>query len=135
MFVATLVVVAIIVGCAWILQRTGKLTRTTGQRLRVTAARALGGKNKLIVAEFEGVQLLLGVGQSGVTVLHKAPVAKVDARLHDHPPGVVEPMRGVDAALRSARFAANSRRLKTDPDSFSARFAAALKQNLGLRPR
>ncbi|HEU0197032.1 MAG TPA: flagellar biosynthetic protein FliO [Nevskiaceae bacterium] len=134
-FVATLVVVAIILGCAWLLRHTGKLTRGTGLRLRVTAARSLGGKNKLMVAEFEGVQLLLGVGQSGINVLHKAPVAKVDARVDNRTPTASDPKRDADGASPSARFATDLRRLKGDPNSFSARFAAALKQNLGLHHR
>lgn len=134
-FVATLVVVAIILGCAWILRRAGKLTGSTGQQLRVTGVRGLGGKNKLVITQFEGVQILLGVGQSGISVLHKAPVAKVGPQRDGHTVGADKSDRDAGAGSSEARFAADSRHAEADPNSFSARFAAALKQNLGLRRR
>jgi len=64
-------VVALIVVAAWLLRRSplGAFARANGP-LKVVATLPLGPKERLILVEFEGSRLLLGVAPSGIFTLN-----------------------------------------------------------------
>lgn len=76
---ALLLVIALIVGLAWLLKKlpgTG-LKSTSG--LRVIASLAVGPRERVVIVDCGGQQLLLGVTQHGVTLLHTLPEPLLDA--------------------------------------------------------
>lgn len=78
-FFALLLVLALIAGLAWLLRRLpGSGFRPAGG-LRVVASVALGAKERAVVVEVGGEQLLLGVAPGSVTALHRLPAALPEA--------------------------------------------------------
>ena len=65
-------VVALIVVAAWVLRRSplGAFARANGP-LKVVATLPLGPKERLMLVEFEGSRLLLGVAPSGIFALNE----------------------------------------------------------------
>ncbi len=69
-------VLALIVGAAWLLRRSplGAFGRANGP-LKVVATLPLGPKERLILVESEGSRLLLGVAPSGIFTLNEPSAA------------------------------------------------------------
>ena len=67
---ALALVLALIFGLAWLARRIPGLAGTRGTGLRVVASTALGARERLVVVEVGGQQLLLGTGASGTRLLH-----------------------------------------------------------------
>lgn len=68
--VALVGVLALIAGLAWLLKRLpGTGLRHNGQ-LRVVASLAMGQRERLLVVDVAGQQLLLGVTATGISKLH-----------------------------------------------------------------
>ena len=69
---ALLLVVAVIVALAWVLRRVqGGVGGAGTARLKVVAALALGPRERVVVVDVAGTQLLLGVTPGGITRLHE----------------------------------------------------------------
>jgi len=70
---ALLLVLGLILGLAWLLRRLpgGGLRQAEG--LRVVASAQLGVKERAVVLDVNGEQLLLGVSPGGVSLLHALP--------------------------------------------------------------
>ncbi|PPT42184.1 flagellar biosynthetic protein FliO [Xanthomonas arboricola] len=67
---ALLLVLALIVGLGWLLKRMpGSGFRST-EGLRVVTSLAVGAKERVVVVEVNGQQLLLGVTAGGINTLH-----------------------------------------------------------------
>jgi len=65
-------VVAAIVILAWVLRRVQRGIAAAGSsRLRVVASLALGPRERLVVVDAAGTQLLLGVTPAGISRLHE----------------------------------------------------------------
>ncbi|PPU71545.1 MULTISPECIES: flagellar biosynthetic protein FliO [Xanthomonas] len=70
---ALLLVLALIVGLGWLLKRMpGSGFRNT-EGLRIVTSLAVGAKERVVVVEVNGQQLLLGVTAGGITPLHTLP--------------------------------------------------------------
>nr|WP_228736161.1 flagellar biosynthetic protein FliO [Xanthomonas euvesicatoria] len=70
---ALLLVLALIVGLGWLLKRMpGSGFRST-EGLRVVTSLAVGAKERVVVVEVNGQQLLLGVTTGGISTLHTLP--------------------------------------------------------------
>lgn len=70
---ALLLVLALIVGLGWLLKRMpGSGFRNT-EGLRIVTSLAVGAKERVVVVEVNGQQLLLGVTAYGITPLHTLP--------------------------------------------------------------
>lgn len=69
---ALILVVSLILGLGWLARRMPGLGRATGSgnALRVVASLSLGPRDRVVVVEVGGTQLLLGVGQNGMSTLH-----------------------------------------------------------------
>ena len=64
------VVVAAIFAAAWLARRFGVAGRITGGRLRTLAATNVGGRERVVLLEVNGVQVLIGVAPGNVRTLH-----------------------------------------------------------------
>ncbi len=71
--VALLLVIALILGLAWLLKRMPGSGFRQNDQLRLVASTAVGAKERLVVVEVAGQQLLLGVTAGGITRLHTLP--------------------------------------------------------------
>ncbi|WP_110651088.1 flagellar biosynthetic protein FliO [Salinicola peritrichatus] len=67
--VSLLVVIAIILLCAWLLKRIGPNRRAGTQHLRVVATTPVGQRERVVIVEVENRWLVLGVGGGQVTKL------------------------------------------------------------------
>ena len=72
-FFALLLVLGLILGLAWLLKRLPGSGFRPADGLRVVANVQLGVKERAVVVEVGGRQLLLGVASGGVTLLHELP--------------------------------------------------------------
>lgn len=67
---ALVLVVGLIFGLAWIARRMPGVAGRGNARLRVVASLALGPRERVVVVDVGGTQLLLGVGAGGTRTLH-----------------------------------------------------------------
>ncbi|HET6395731.1 MAG TPA: flagellar biosynthetic protein FliO [Pseudoxanthomonas sp.] len=72
-FMALLLVLGLILGLAWLLRRLPGAGFRPADGLRVVASLPLGAKERAVVIEVGGRQLLLGVSAGGVALLHALP--------------------------------------------------------------
>ncbi|WDS38054.1 flagellar biosynthetic protein FliO [Pseudoxanthomonas sp.] len=70
---ALLLVLGLIIGLAWLLKRMPGSGFRPAQGLRVVASLAVGSKERVVVIEVNGEQLLLGVSAGGIAMLHALP--------------------------------------------------------------
>ncbi|WP_432277832.1 flagellar biosynthetic protein FliO [Lysobacter stagni] len=67
---ALILVVSLILGLGWLARRMPGVGRSSNNALRVVGSLALGPRDRVVVVEVGTTQLLLGVGQGGMTTLH-----------------------------------------------------------------
>ncbi|AKC87977.1 flagellar biosynthetic protein FliO [Pseudoxanthomonas suwonensis] len=72
-FFALLLVLGLILGLAWLLRRLPGAGLRPADGLRVVASLQLGAKERAVVVEVGGQQLLLGVTPAGISRLHELP--------------------------------------------------------------
>ncbi|WP_369350122.1 flagellar biosynthetic protein FliO [Stenotrophomonas sp. JAG2] len=70
---ALLGVLALIVGLGWLLKRMPGSGFRPAEGLRVVASLTVGAKERVVVVEVNGTQLLLGVTAGGINTLHQLP--------------------------------------------------------------
>ena len=70
---ALLLVLGLILGLAWVLKRMPGSGFRPADGLRVVASLSVGAKERVVVVEVNGEQLLLGVSPGGVRTLHTLP--------------------------------------------------------------
>ncbi|MDT4787657.1 Flagellar protein FliO [compost metagenome] len=76
-----LLVVGLIFLLAWLLRRVQQLGPRGGQVIRLVASQALGPRDRLVLVQVGGEQILLGISAGRITPLHvlKEPVHLADA--------------------------------------------------------
>ncbi len=72
---ALLAVLALIVGLGWVLKRLPGSGFKPAEGLRVVASLNVGAKERVVVVDVNGQQLLLGVTAGGINTLHQLPEA------------------------------------------------------------
>lgn len=70
---ALLGVLALIVGLGWLLKRMPGSGFKPAEGLRIVASLNVGAKERVVVVDVNGQQLLLGVTAGGITTLHHLP--------------------------------------------------------------
>ncbi len=75
-----LVVLGTIVALGWLYSRSKALGGGQGDAISIVASRALGSKERLLIVEVAGLQLLIGLTASDVRTLHVFDVPVVDKR-------------------------------------------------------
>ncbi len=63
-------VVALILGLAWLIKRTGKFQSSSNGAIKVVAGLSLGTREKAILLEVEGEKILVGVTPNNINTLH-----------------------------------------------------------------
>ncbi len=78
---ALALVLALLGGAAWLLRRLGRIPGAGAGAVRVLGGVALGARERLVLVEVGGTQLLLGVAPGRVQTLHvlERPVAATPA--------------------------------------------------------
>ncbi|MBK8186040.1 MAG: flagellar biosynthetic protein FliO [Cellvibrio sp.] len=67
---ALMLMVGLILGLAWLAKRFGQPLFQQNKQLRLISSLSLGVKEKIILVEVEGKQLVLGVTPQQITALH-----------------------------------------------------------------
>ncbi|MGI9259185.1 MAG: flagellar biosynthetic protein FliO [Gammaproteobacteria bacterium] len=77
--VSLVLVVGVILACAWVVRRSplGAVTRKNGP-LAIKATLPLGPKERLVLVEAVGKELLVAVSPSGIVALHESPLPRQD---------------------------------------------------------
>lgn len=70
---ALMLVIALILGLAWLLRRMPGNAFNGSAGLRPVASLAVGAKERLLVVDVGGEQLLLGITAGGISLLHTLP--------------------------------------------------------------
>ncbi len=70
---ALFAVLALIMGLGWVLKRMPGSSFRQTPGLRVVATAAVGAKERVVVVDVNGTQLLLGVTAGGINTLHQLP--------------------------------------------------------------
>ncbi|WP_392732941.1 flagellar biosynthetic protein FliO [Stenotrophomonas rhizophila] len=70
---ALLAVLALIIGLGWLLKRMPGSGFRPAEGMRVVASLNVGAKERVVVVEVNGEQLLLGVTAGGINTLHRLP--------------------------------------------------------------
>ncbi|MCY1303905.1 flagellar biosynthetic protein FliO [compost metagenome] len=65
-----LLVVGLIFLLAWLLRRVQQIAPRGGQAIRIVATQALGPRDRLVLVEVGGEQILLGVSAGRINTLH-----------------------------------------------------------------
>lgn len=65
-----LAVLAVILGCAWVVRRMNGLTGMNNQAIKVVSVMALGARERIALIEVGGTQILIGVTASAIRTLH-----------------------------------------------------------------
>ncbi|AYF85907.1 MULTISPECIES: flagellar biosynthetic protein FliO [unclassified Pseudomonas] len=79
--IGLLLVVGLIFLLAWLLRRVQQLGPRGGQVIKLVASQALGPRDRLVLVQVGGEQILLGISAGRITPLHvlKEPVQQADA--------------------------------------------------------
>lgn len=72
---ALLLVLALVVGLGWLLRRLPGSGFRASEGMKLVSSLAVGGKERLVVLEIDGRQLLLGVTAGGIAHLHTLEAA------------------------------------------------------------
>ena len=64
-----LLVVVLIFALSWLARKSGRLNAMAGDRIQVVGSRSIGGRERLLVVEFAGREILLGVTATTITRL------------------------------------------------------------------
>ncbi len=72
--VSLAVVLAALGGLSWITHRIRGTAGSGSAAIRIVSATSIGPKEKLVVVDIAGEQLLLGVGAAGINTLHQLQV-------------------------------------------------------------
>lgn len=72
--VTLVVVIGVILVCAWLLKRLGFQRNHGGERLRVVSSRSLGQRERVVIVEVENEWLVLGVTPQQINTLHRRPI-------------------------------------------------------------
>lgn len=77
-----LLVIGLIFVLAWVMRRVQQIGPRGGQVIKLVASQALGPRDRLLLVEVGGEQLLLGLSAGRITPLHvlKEPVASTDGQ-------------------------------------------------------
>lgn len=71
LFFGLVFLAAIVIAGWWLVQRAGGLQIKSGNGLRIVTAMSVGPRERVVLIEIAGEQMLLGVGPGRVNLLHR----------------------------------------------------------------
>ncbi|MBW9257192.1 MAG: flagellar biosynthetic protein FliO [Candidatus Thiodiazotropha sp. (ex. Lucinisca nassula)] len=83
-FSGLLVVLAVIVGAAWLFKRYGQMSMGSKGMVRVLGGASVGSRERVVVVEVEDTRVLLGVAPGQVRMLHLLSDESPSFREHLH---------------------------------------------------
>lgn len=91
-------VVLLIFLVAWLLRRMGAVSLVSGQAMKVVAALSVGPREKVVLVDIGGKQLLLGVAPGRVSHLHEfdQPVISNEGGVGDFSAKLKQMMQGTN---------------------------------------
>jgi flagellar protein FliO/FliZ len=96
------IVLGAIVLLGWVARRLRVMPRGRGGALRLVDEIALGAKERAVILEVDGARLVLGVGEGGVTLLHRGDAAASPAAAATDPaPSAPVPQRFADLLAKA----------------------------------
>ena len=80
-----LMVLALIVGLAWVLKRTGRFQMAAGGGLRILGGLSMGARERVVLLQVGETQLLVGVAPGRIQTLHvlEQPLPVAAGALHN----------------------------------------------------
>lgn len=63
-------VIALIFGCAWLVKRMNGLTGINSQAMRIVSVLSVGARERIVLIEVGGTQILVGITPSAIRTLH-----------------------------------------------------------------
>ena len=90
------IVLGTILLLGWLARRLRVMPRGRSGALRVVDEVAIGAKERAVILEVDGARLVLGVGEGGVTLLHRGDAVAVPAAVVDPAPPATSPPRFAD---------------------------------------
>ncbi|WP_148862341.1 flagellar biosynthetic protein FliO [Marinobacter fonticola] len=63
-------VIALIFGCAWLVKRMNGLTGINSQAMRIVSVLSVGARERIVLVDVGGTQILLGITPSAIRTLH-----------------------------------------------------------------
>jgi flagellar protein FliO/FliZ len=118
--IGLIIVVGVILACAWMARRTGLLAKPRGNSLRQVSGLSLGPRQRISVVEIESTWLVLGISAGQINLLHTlpAPIAHEATRDKDAEDPSVRSEPGTALPQNSGSLAA----------TFAGKLAGALKR-------
>lgn len=95
---ALIIIIGLIVFCAWLLRRFSQQRGHPEKTLRVISSVAVSPKERVVVVEIDQTWLVLGVGGGNVNRLHKLPAPLQQAST----PGASPTQQGFASRLQNA---------------------------------
>ncbi|WP_299774330.1 flagellar biosynthetic protein FliO [uncultured Pseudoteredinibacter sp.] len=89
-FVALGFVLAIIYALAWFLKRFSNQSSLSASPIKVLNSTSMGTREKLVLAEVNGQQILLGVTAHSINALHSFEQQSIPERVVENPEAVVD---------------------------------------------
>ena len=72
-FFSLLLVILLTIGIAWVLRRTGRFGSALGGQLRAIGGLSLGGRDRIMLVDAGGTDILIGISPAGIRTLHVFP--------------------------------------------------------------
>jgi len=79
--VGLVVVIALILGCAYLLRRFNGVAGTAGSHLKVIASKGLGQRERIVLVEIDDKWLVLGVTAQSINTLHTLDAKPIESDL------------------------------------------------------
>ncbi len=99
---ALCIVLVLIVGGAWFMRRVGHFGNTVGRLMRVVGVLSVGSRERVVLIEVGGRQLLLGVAPGRVSTLHILEQTLSDASSDEIRPGFQDLIANLTGQNRKA---------------------------------
>lgn len=77
---ALIAVIAVIIGCAWLIRRMNGMTGVNHQAMKVVSVLAVGSRERIALVEVGGTQILVGITPSAIRKLHVFDEPVVESR-------------------------------------------------------
>lgn len=115
-------VLALILGLAWVFKQFVQPMAQSAQKIQVLSSLSLGGKEKLVLTEVNGQQILLGVTAHGISALQSFPSTAASGQQ------TVVPAQGLGPQSLGDQHLETQQANNPAADSFKAKISQLMQQ-------